>query len=124
MPDIDDLMGRFGDLEFLHELWNKAKLRLPREIAETDAVLESAKECPDEALYTQVHRIRGAIANFFNKTPTLDQLILCETLSKQGTLPQLRSEWSLFKSCFETDKKALEEWLCQEGFSNQENETS
>lgn len=118
MPDIQDLMGRFGDVEFLHELWSKARLRLPEEIEQIDSVLTTATVCPDPELYVQIHRIRGAIGNFFNKSSTLDQLVLCENLTKNGTLDSLRHEWSLFKTYFQKDSRQLEDWLLEQGFTS------
>lgn len=106
-------LERFGDEDFLRELWLRARRQLPAELTEVERLLPGAGT--SDELAKQLHKLRGLIANFLEGGQAILDLRRCEELCQQtGTLPW--QPWETFCRSLQADATELERWLGERGF--------
>lgn len=106
------VLDRFGDEEFLRELWLKARGQLP---AELNATEELRTQEPSPEMGKRLHKLRGLIANFLEGGSAIAALRNCEEACRNnGELPE--AHWVDFRTALKTESAELEQWLSQRGF--------
>ncbi len=106
------VLDRFGDEEFLRELWLKARGQLP---AELNAAEELRTQEPSPEMAKRLHRLRGLIANFLEGGDSLVALRECEEVCRRnGEIPE--TSWAVFRSSLKKEAAELEGWLNERGF--------
>jgi hypothetical protein len=113
MLDPLAVLDRFGDEEFLRELWIKARGQLPMELS---GVEKLRGESPHSELGKRLHKLRGLVANFLEGGQAITQLRHCEEICRQtdGILPQ--QPWDDFCQTLSQESSQLESWLAERGF--------
>lgn len=109
------VLDRFGDEEFLRELWLRARQQWPREIATVEA-LRSCPSTPRDELTSVLHRLRGLIANFLEGSDALQQLRACEWACRHSDEGFPHETWEAFLEALEREARDLEAWLTERGF--------
>ena len=114
MLDPLAVLDRFGDEEFLRELWMRARGQLPQELGDVEELGSSRRPEPD--LGKRLHKLRGLIANFLEGGQAIAQLRHIEEICRQteGTIPQ--ESWDGFRETLEAEATQLEDWLRDRGF--------
>jgi hypothetical protein len=111
MIDPEAVLDRFGDEEFLRELWLRAREQLPAEMAG----IEQAAGHSVSEVGKRLHKLRGLIANFLEGGQAIAQLRLCEEQCRQqGEFPV--ETWSQFCQTLDQEASQLEGWLTGRGF--------
>lgn len=105
------VLNRFGDEEFLRELWLRARRQLPLEL---EAVERQGAE--DGELGKRLHKLRGLIANFLEGGEAISLLRRCEQLCRQHQDRLPRDCWDNFRLALEQEIGLLEGWLGERGF--------
>lgn len=112
MLDPMAVLDRFGDEEFLRELWLKARGQLPAELSATE---ELRTREPSPEMGKRLHKLRGLIANFLEGGAAIVALRECEeSCRKNGEIPE--GPWSTFRSALKSESAELERWLSERGF--------
>lgn len=114
MLDPMAVLDRFGDEEFLRDLWLRARGQLPVELAGVEELRQS--QAPQLELGKRLHKLRGLIANFLEGGEAIVQLRQCEEMCRQteGILPQ--EPWDVFLNTLKVESAQLEIWLTERGF--------
>ncbi len=111
MLDPTVILQRFGDEEFLRELWVRTRGLIPSEL-ETIALL--LKNEPVQ-LPPRLHKLRGLIANFLEGGEAIAALRSCEeACSDRAGLSE--DHWQRFLLEFHQDSQFLETWLADRGY--------
>lgn len=110
--DEEELLERFGDEEFLQELWLRTRCQLPEALAGIEALLET----PDsqEQLASGLHRLRGLVSNFLEGGACITTIRSLEAANKAGN-PDA-STWTEFKAQLTSESAALDHWLTSRGY--------
>lgn len=107
------ILERFGDEDFLRELWLRARGQLPAELEGVESLLSGAGAPAD--LAKQLHKLRGLIANFLEGGQAIADLRRCEELcQRSGAVPP--EPWESFRRSLQADAARLESWLFERGF--------
>lgn len=112
MADTEELLERFGDEEFLHELWTKTRRQLPEALSGIDSLLRA----PDrrDQLGSKLHRLRGLVANFLEGGEAVATLRAMEAANREeGADPEM---WATFSAQFERESRVLDDWLTARGY--------
>jgi hypothetical protein len=118
MVDRNELMERFGDTDFLHQLWQKAKQELPPRLSYLTPLLTTPPiKVDQEDLAKRLHKLRGLISNFMTEKDSIPKLVLCEEMVEVGNFEGLPSAWMSFEKALEAEVDNLESWFQSEGFS-------
>ena len=114
MLDPLAVLDRFGDEEFLRELWMKARGQLPKELTDVDDLRATGR--PQAELEKRLHKLRGLMANFLEGGQAITQLRQIEEVCRQteGTVPD--ESWEGFRETLEAEASQLEAWLSDRGF--------
>jgi hypothetical protein len=114
MLDPLAVLDRFGDEEFLRDLWLRARGQLPLELAGIEELRQG--EAPQLELGKRLHKLRGLIANFLEGGQAIAQLRQCEEMCRktQGAIPQ--KPWDVFLQTLKEESAQLESWLTERGF--------
>jgi hypothetical protein len=114
MLDPMAVLDRFGDEEFLRELWLRARGQLPLELAGVEELRSDSE--PQAELGKRLHKLRGLIANFLEGGDAILELRHCEELCRAsgGVLPE--EVWSGFLATLREESAQLESWLTERGF--------
>lgn len=108
MLDTEELLERFGDEEFLHELWMKTRRQLPEALDGIEALIQAPQTDPDQ-LGSKLHRLRGLIANFLEGGESISSLRAMEAANRaEGATQEM---WSGFSAQLEQESKKLDQWL-------------
>lgn len=109
-------LERFGDEEFLRELWLRARRQLPLELTAAEHLILSPNSSDSSSeLARHLHKLRGLIANFLEGGEALAGLRRCEELCRQ-THEVPSESWQAFRKALENDATQLENWLHERGF--------
>lgn len=113
MIDPLAVLDRFGDEEFLRELWLRARGQLPEELSGIEQLRSSDRLEPE--LGKRLHKLRGLIANFLEGGDAIAQLrqLEAECQRTDGTIP--RADWDRFRETLEAESSQLESWLGERG---------
>jgi len=103
-------MDRFGDVEFLAELWQKARGELPGRL-ETLHQLVAQEEKDVDRLGDRMHKLRGLVSNFLTEKKAIGLLVTCEKQVERGELSTLESRWEEFESQLQSEVKNLDDWI-------------
>lgn len=114
MLDPLAVLDRFGDEEFLRELWLRARGQLPQELSEVEELRSSGR--PEADLGKRLHKLRGLIANFLEGGDAIGRLRQLEEACQRagGTVPQ--ADWEDFRRILAAESHQLESWLGDRGF--------
>ena len=118
MINSNELMDRFGDVDFLHELWTKTRRELPRRIAELQTLARGEEAVSPEELSKRLHKLRGLISNFLTEQRAVDLLILCEKSVDENQLESLPKLWNDFERVVGEEVSRLDTWLAERGYPN------
>lgn len=118
MINSSELMDRFGDVDFLHELWAKTRSELPRRIAELQALARGEEAVSTEELSKRLHKLRGLISNFLTEQKAVELLILCEKSVDENQLEALPKLWNDFERVVGEEISRLDTWLTERGYPN------
>jgi hypothetical protein len=114
MLDPLAVLDRFGDEEFLRELWLKARGQLSVELAGVEELRASGG--PHDELGKRLHKLRGLISNFLEGGDAIARLRHCEEVCQQlgDSLPD--EPWQAFRDALTAESAQLESWLTERGF--------
>lgn len=114
MLDPLAVLDRFGDEEFLRELWLKARGQLPLELAGVEELRAQGRA--ESEMGRRLHKLRGLIANFLEGGEAIVALRRCEEICRElgGEVPQ--ESWDSFLRSFEAESGGLERWLDERGY--------
>lgn len=116
MIDGDELIDRFGEVDFLHQLWAKARAELPRRVGELRPLALKEEVSSPEQLGKRLHKLRGLIANFLTEKRAVDKLIECETAIENERLDDLARTWPDFERLLFEEADRLDTWLTERGY--------
>jgi hypothetical protein len=108
------VLDRFGDEEFLRELWLRARGQLPAEIQGVEELKASGLAQPE--LGKRLHKLRGLIANFLEGGEAINRLRHCEELCREQGDRLADEPWSAFRESLRAEAGQLESWLTERGF--------
>lgn len=114
MVDVEELLDRFGDEEFLQELWLKTKVQLPEALAKIEGVLEKDPVERKEELGSLLHRLRGLVSNFLEGGESITTLRALEAANREAKIDS--TMWQTFSAHLRAESKALESWLSSQGY--------
>lgn len=117
MINSRELIDRFGDVEFLNELWQKARSELPGRLDELRPYMESEAVASSEDLAKRVHKLRGLVSNFLTEKRALPMLADCENLLEEHRNDELAPLWEQFESALDDEVGRLDRWLAEHGCS-------
>lgn len=107
------VLDRFGDEEFLRELWLRARQQLPAEMAEIEKLrLGSGSQLE---IGKSLHKLRGLIANFLEGGQAISLLRQYEQVCQHAG-PWPSETWEAFCQSLETESAELERWLTERGY--------
>lgn len=105
------ILQRFGDEEFLRELWVRTRGLIPSEL---EAIASLPRNDSDQ-LAPRLHKLRGLIANFLEGGEAIAALRECET--SYATQAELSEEhWERFLEGYHQESQLLESWLAARGY--------
>lgn len=113
MIDGDVLIERFGDEEFLVELWTEARPEIS-EISQSVRKLLETTPLPEET-GKLLHKFRGLISNFLTANVAIPRLKACEAAVQSKNVSEAQSHWGSFQENFSQETTELESWLQQKG---------
>lgn len=116
MVNHETLMDRFGDQEFLHELWMKARNDLPGRLTEVRPLIKAPEQSSPDILAKLLHKLRGLVANFLTESDAIPQIAKCEKLIEKNEIAHLSSEWTEFESALKREVEDLDAYLAKAGF--------
>lgn len=108
------VLDRFGDEEFLRELWMRARGQLPLELEGVDDLRGSGQR--EVELGKRLHKLRGLIANFLEGGQAIVELRRCEEICRQSDGLLTQDSWDRFRETLAGESAQLEGWLAQRGF--------
>lgn len=112
MLDPLAVLDRFGDEDFLRELWLRARSQLPAELAAVEEMRLAGTA--DLELGKRLHKLRGLISNFLEGGEAIARLRHCEEVCRDGLLRE--EPWRVFREALEGESSQLESWLTERGF--------
>jgi hypothetical protein len=112
-----ELVDRFGDVEFLNELWQKARGELPHRLDDVRPYMLLESVTSPEDLGKRLHKLRGLVSNFLTEKTAIPSLVQCETLVEQQQTDDLPQHWSKFESMLDEEVNRLNRWLAEHGYS-------
>lgn len=115
MIDGDQLIDRFAEIDFLHELWLKARAELPKQTETLRPFVHNEQEIGDDVLAKMLHKLRGLVSNFLTEKPALAKLVECETLVSNGQRQLLPPSWEQFEILLDSETQRLNLWLTEQG---------
>lgn len=115
MVDGRELVDRFGDLEFLNELWQKARTELPHRLDDLRPYMLLESVTSPEDLGKRLHKLRGLVANFLTEKNAIPSLVQCESLVEEGRTEEWPPQWSKFESMLDEEVGKLNRWLAEHG---------
>lgn len=111
------LLDRFGDIDFLHELWTKASREIPDRLRKIEPAIQQVRDGSDDApLAKMLHKLRGLISNFLTEKEAMSALVHCEKSLERQDLEEVTRSWAAFKGHLQAESIRLDAWLAQEGF--------
>ena len=120
MVNHEALMDRFGDQEFLHHLWMKARRELPTRLSKVRPMVGSANDVSQEDFSKFLHKLRGLVSNFLTQEQAIPQLAQCERLVESGEYEQLPAQWEEFEVSLKREVTELDNYLREAGFETPE----
>lgn len=112
-----ELIDRFGDVEFLHELWQKARAELPHRLQDIRPYMRLESVTSADDLGKRLHKLRGLVSNFLTENNAIPSLVHCETLVEKQQTDELPQHWSKFEATLDEEVAHLNRWLAEHGFS-------
>lgn len=116
MVNHEALMDRFGDQEFLHQLWLKARRELPARLSKVRPLVGSADNNCQEEFAKFLHKLRGLVSNFLTQNQAIPELAQCERLVENGEYGKLPAQWEQFEVSLKREVTELDSYLSQAGF--------
>lgn len=110
-----ELMERFGDVEFLDELWRRAAGELPRRLNELRPYMMLESMTSQEDLSKRLHKLRGLVSNFLTEGNAIACLVKCETLIAAEKTEELPPLWTKFESVLNEEVNRLNRWIAEGG---------
>ena len=120
MVNHDALMDRFGDQEFLHQLWLKARRELPSRISKVRPLVDSADDACQEDFAKFLHKLRGLVSNFLTQNQAIPELAQCERFLENSEYEQLSAQWAKFEVSLKREVDELDSYLSEAGFESPE----
>ena len=117
MVDGRELVDRFGDVEFLNELWQRARAEIPHRLDDLSPYMLLESATSPEDLGKRLHKLRGLVSNFLTEKKAIPVLVQCETLVEQGRTKELPQNWSKFESLLDMEVNRLDRWLAEHGYN-------
>ncbi len=111
-----ELLERFGDEDFLRELWLKCRSRLDGELQAFEGFPKPTTDENWQVLAQKLHQLRGLLANFLQGLPSVLALIHCEEQVAQRNHAEAKEAFGKFQEHLKGDRLALEEWLSSRGY--------
>jgi hypothetical protein len=115
MIKSNELMERFGDVEFLNELWQRAAGELPQRLNELRPYMTLEAMTSQEDLAKRLHKIRGLVSNFLTEGKAIACLVKCETLVGEERNEELPPLWIKFESILDEEINRLNRWIAEQG---------
>ena len=115
MIKSNELMERFGDVEFLDELWQKAAADLPRRLNELRPYMLLEAMTSQEDLAKRLHKLRGLDSNFLTEGNAIACLVKCEGLVAEDHTDELPALWTKFESTLDDEVNRLNRWIAEQG---------
>ena len=113
MIKSNELMERFGDVEFLNELWQRAAGDLPQRLNELRPYMVLEATTSQEDLAKRLHKLRGLVSNFLTEGNAIACLIQCESLVAEGHSDKLPPLWTKFESVLDEEVSRLNRWIAE-----------
>lgn len=115
MINREELLDRFGDEEFLHELWLKARRDIPERLQDLTPILTGTPEQYPADLGKRLHKLRGLVSNFLTEEPAMRSLVTCESMVNSGDTADLADTWMSFRQQLDQETGRLEQLLVEAG---------
>ncbi|MFA5506499.1 MAG: hypothetical protein WC314_16700 [Vulcanimicrobiota bacterium] len=115
MINRQELEDRFGDIEFLNELWQKTRIELPHRVEELRPYMLLESVSCQEELGKRLHKLRGLISNFLTEGRATALIVQCENLVAAGHTDDLPNLWPRFESLLQEEVGRLDRWLVEQG---------
>jgi hypothetical protein len=110
-----ELLERFGDVEFLDELWQRTRAEIPHRLDDLRPYMLRESITSSEDLGKRLHKLRGLVSNFLTEKTAIPFLVQCESLVEQEKIEELPQNWSKFESLLEMEINRLDRWLAEHG---------
>ena len=114
MVNSNQLLDRFGDIEFLEKLWIKAQTELPLQIKHISLLVQSG----DGALSKSLHKLRGLISNFLTEEHAISLLKECERLVESNQTEEFTEVWNKFAAALQQEALNLNHWIKEKRLSS------
>ena len=113
MIKSQELMERFGDVEFLNELWQRAAAELPQRLNELRPYMMQEAVTSQEDLAKRLHKLRGLVSNFLTEANAIGCLVRCEKLVAEEEVDKLPPLWTKFESLLDDEVNRLNRWIAE-----------
>ena len=111
------LLDRFGEIDFLHELWTKARKEIPGRLDSIEPVVQEFHQADsDDGLGKMLHKLRGLVSNFLTEKEALSAIISCEKSVQSNDPVGVTESWKQFRVHLDREVNELDQWLASEGF--------
>lgn len=111
MVNQQELLDRFGDIDFLLLLWRKSEREIPSRIEELERSITTEEPRDWRQLTENLHKMRGLIANFLTSGQSVQAIQACEREVEEKNSEALLENWQNFRSAFEDEISEFNAWL-------------
>jgi hypothetical protein len=115
MINETELIDRFGEVDFLGQLWDRAKGELPGRLEDLRHQLSGAADGDGdlELLGKKLHKLRGLVSNFLTERKAVPLLIECEKMVEEESLAEIPAYWKAFEAALEDEVQRLDAWIAE-----------